>query len=360
MKVLFIVVTTSQLLNASQIALDLKKKGSYISVCLSGKKMQKCKKIIENNFIFDKVICNNWIDCGVSTGNRSFNRIRDLFDYWNMKNESFTFEDNYDAIYISGPNLRNLELYYYLTRRKKIDLFFYEEGIFEYYFLDEKLDLKEMIASYLFLRRYYKNEIKGVFVHRPEMSLTNNIKYNQIPLIKSENDNKIWMQYLENLFPHLKDLKIKIDNKIIFIDQPYEIDEKDGNKDNKLRKIFNMLYLHQKNNIIVKLHPRSNEYKYGYDIDYLPQEIPFEIMFAKLCPQNVTLVSVCSSAVFNIMLRYSNIKAVMIYKLVDDKIDSCSNVVKLIDQYNVTIATDLSRKIHVVDNLKELIKICGI
>ena len=220
----------------------------------------------------------------------------------------------YKKIFCSGVNLKSFE-YYYAVKQKnnKCQLYLYEEGINEYYCLGKKKDFFKAIYSHFFFRHYYPEECTALYVHSPD--LVDN-KQKNIKLLKIDNilDNKDLIQILNEVFKYDCNRVEKIKNKFIFLDSAFYNIEQDKYQIFLVEKIAEVV---GKDNLLIKLHPRSAGNKYGKEYKIIDIKVPFEIIFLNNVDFiNNIFVSVASSSVLNIKMIFNlEPKIIMLHEI---------------------------------------------
>lgn len=248
-----------------------------------------------------------------------------------MCNEHFDLD--YDIICLSAGSYFSIVFYECLfNKNNRIKLFWIEDGLGSYInrinsFLPYRTKLFDLIC----LRKYNVKKIDKLFLYEPKLyNVSEVLDVESIPKIHGENMNNI-LKYLNHIFDYqITDIKPARNYKYIFLEQSYE---EDGNKIPQYELIE---YLSNKlgDEILFKLHPRSKREKYNklninfYDKDYLP----LELFFLNLGTNNKKLITINSTAVFNMKnILDCNNDIILLYELV--KLNSNDKLEKFIEKY---------------------------
>lgn len=244
----------------------------------------------------------------------------------------------YTKVFFSGVGIRTYGYYYAIKKKNhSIELNLYEEGINEYYYLGSK-HYKEKFCSILLFGRYYLDETKNVYVYNPRIiqSIYKNIIVNKIPQLSK---NSLLLNLINTIFEYDK-LEIHLnEKKVVFLEQKFDTNSEYEQKLDDLQKSFLHILVEKfgKQNVWIKLHPRSEKYKYGKDYFYYEFNGPFEIVFGNEECENMLFVSMCSSAVLNFKLWYDIepfIIALNKFMFLDAEVNELFNNVKDMCKYN--------------------------
>ena len=200
----------------------------------------------------------------------------------------------YDTVLASGISLRNYEVYYAIKSfNRETIISLYEEGICEYYHLMEK-SLSKKIFSYVFFHSYYLEDCKQLYVYEPSVveSKWKNISIDSIPKFIYIPE---LMSKLTDIFGIDKGINELIKNKILFLESSFYDEKKE---EVQMIIIKQLIEVFGRDNVLVKLHPRSSDNKYDSDIITISTPIPLEMIIAHL-DDNIALVSLTSSAIIN-------------------------------------------------------------
>lgn len=260
-------------------------------------------------------------------------KIRYFKNFQIMCDGYFDYSSYYDIICLSAGSYFSIVFYEYLfNKNNRIKLFWIEDGLGSYINrINNFLTYKTKLFDFISLRKYNIKKIDKLFLYEPRLyNVSEVLDIEIIPKIYGEKKNNI-LKYLNYIFSYQIDDSKSLENyKYIFLEQSYE---EDGNKIPQYELIK---YLSNKlgDEILFKLHPRSQREKYNkldinfYDKDYLP----LELLFLNLGTNNKKLITINSTAVFNMknMLNCNN-DIILLYELV--KLNPNNNLEKLIEKY---------------------------
>lgn len=354
-RVLFLINTIPQIINCATLCSTAFHEGYHVTICLMDSLYRRFGKALSASPLFERVQSNEWVESGVKKGSRTYKRICDLLDYYRIESACSELEADYDYIFAAGPNLRNLELYYYLNRKHPAQLVFFEEGIAEYHFLEVERPRSELLASKLVFGSYYKENITGVYVYAPYLALKGNgeIPFHAISVPQGEAEKEL-QALIANMFPDFSAQELDLRGKVVYLDQPYDIDAPGSVMHIKTEEAFAALRkIVGDDHIYIKLHPRSLPEKYGISVTYLPQGIPFEVLYDAVRHEECTVVSACSSAALNVMLKYGDEShAVLLYRIIVG--DVGGQFGELVKRFNHHVEKTGGRQIQMPGSLEEL------
>lgn len=296
--ILFLAMTPAQLMNAVVLAKSSffnQKCDIYITPNLSIylDKLSRCK-------VFNEIYGYDLVKDITNRGNvvsRAIVRIKNALDMNSIKKTLRSDPNKYERIFVSGISLRNYEVYYAIKSvNKDIRLSLYEEGICEYYQLMEKNPFK-IIFSYIFFHRYYMRDCEDLYVYEPSVvrSKWDNIIIKQIPRFIN---NKEILTILNELFSYSTN-EMLFDKKVIFLESAFYSNDLE---ELQLCLIEKTIERFGKDNVIIKMHPRSQLDKYNSDYLTMHSSTPLEIMAANLDVEDNIFVSLSSSGVINFKL----------------------------------------------------------
>lgn len=252
---------------------------------------------------------------------RSIVRIKNALDFRKIVNGGLPSEPAlYQRVFASGISLRNYEIYYAIkARNPKAMLSLYEEGICEYYNLGER-SIPQTVFSYFFFGHYYKREADSLYVYEPSAAVRvwKNAEVKPIP---KAFDPEL-RAAVNRVFGYQKTVLDGGPGKVVILEQAFDKKE-DQEKQNKwirkLEKTFG------RENIIIKLHPRSEVSKYGDGYTYCETSIPLEILIMNESVSHHLFVSVSSSAVLNFRLMFQIEPDTIVLNRIERKVPSPSD-----------------------------------
>ena len=302
-------------MNAINIRVNiLKESKADILLCCTNQRISEMVTSIKNSYIFNNVYSfspENHADqttiSMIKKALRNITYIKKIEKILPNKNA------HYDEIFISGPGLKCISIYYYFkNKNKNLKLNLYEEGLFEYYLFKSKKNNARRIYSKLFYRRYYLDDCSCLYVYKPKL-LTNHIKNVEIVQIPQINNGKNILLALNKVFD-FKNSGIMEQCDYLYIDQQFPTEE-----ENRLQKeiVRSIVLKHGSKKVAVKLHPRSDIHKYdGLDILCLRTTQTMEMLYLNGFRVRKKFISICSTAVFTPYLMFNSTPdIVLIYKL---------------------------------------------
>ena len=231
----------------------------------------------------------------------------------------------YEAIFTQGGN----HFYKILYAKSKMNnsnlkLHYIEDGMVTYTSLDlmnvrkHRRILLNTINPYSSLKGNYINS----YIYNPEFTnISQATKAHRLP--KINRDNPIY-NVLKRIFDYKED-KQNIKNSLVFFDQPTDhplLKEVE-------KKAFSVLLKNSDNRrLFVKLHPRTDRNKYSKEIDILNTHLPWEVYCLLNNVENVTTVSLYSTASLNANIMFDiSLDTVLLTRLLteDEKYTSIIN-----------------------------------
>lgn len=294
--VLFLVYTKSQLLNSIVLSQTIYRQQDcdlyYKKDVLDGLDMDKVGDHFKNSYIMP-VLQDRY-------RGRSMNRIVNAMRFKIVDGALPSDPRNYNEVFFAGKDYRVLEVYYALKRRNKsIRANLYEEGINEYYCYGKKMPMIERIYAKLFFGRYYLDDVEKLYVYKPEA--VKSVYDFDIKKIPNPSMSGSTREIINSIFKYPTSGFGRTKLQIIFLDQIFdEYGYKKDYYDRFQEQILNRLWKDfGYENILIKLHPRSDKDKYGHDANYLNIDQPFEVLALNERLEDTVLVSICSSSVLN-------------------------------------------------------------
>lgn len=220
--------------------------------------------------------------------------------------------EKYDYFFSANLDLFAAAFYDVLKlKNQQIKLYLFEDGLsvckaMEVYLNDMQNYINNgQFSSIYKITGYGKafNEIKGVFLSVPELfSWKRKMKLYKIPKIQKNNMDTI--NKINTLFGYDNNMDYIIKNKkVIFFEESYY---SDGYKVNDQKLLNIIASVAGKQNIMVKLHPRSRENRFK-DYDILPDlSIPWEVFYLNNDLSGITLVSIASGCIIHPFLLFDD------------------------------------------------------
>lgn len=298
MKNLFMVNTPMQLMNAAIIAYATPE-SKFDAYCTSN--IYEKAKRLESDKVFDNCyeinLLNERFDRNNAVG-KAINRIGNALGLHKIINSLPSSPQDYATIFISGVGMRNIEYYYALKKiNPKIQLSLYEEGLFEYVGFSYKSRAQELFSR-IFFGRYYLNDASSLYIHDPNLVLCSWEKIKKVQISKDIPDDLLWK--LNKAFDYSGTVFNACKKKCIIVEQEFYSDDTHSIKVQK--QIIDMLgQLFGKDNVIIKLHPRSALDKYP-EYTVIDSKAPLELIALNEKIEDNIFVSINSSAILNLPL----------------------------------------------------------
>lgn len=231
---------------------------------------------------------------------KSIVRIKNALDFGKIVNGGLPSDPaQYTRVFASGISLRNYEIYYAVkVRNRNVNLSLFEEGICEYYNLGRK-SIPQILFSDFFFGHYYKKEADSLFVYQPAAAVCvwKNIAVKPIPKAFDPG----LRQSINAIFGYKKTNLSQKTRKAVFLEQAFHQQEEEEKQRELVRKLERTF---GKDNIIIKLHPRSENQKYGAGFTCCETSIPLEVILMNEDISHHLFISVSSSAVLNFRLMF--------------------------------------------------------
>lgn len=166
-------------------------------------------------------------------------------------------------------------------------------------------------------RKKYLNDIKKLYVYKPEFVTINTNGYELVKIEQSEESLAALKKLTSTLWP--LDTKVELGGKILYFEQPYGLDNGDDIVNEEIRMLTEMTEKHSLD-AAIKMHPRSTADELWSKFDVIRSKIPFEAMLIQQACQPLVFMSNCSTALFSCYLLDGigdGCETVMVYDLVD-------------------------------------------
>jgi hypothetical protein len=293
-QIAFFCSTPYQILISLQIKLSFYKNVSTVLYVLNHfNESAEYVTRIEKTNIFDKVI---HVECFEFT--ESFNtnslcryhrKLKSLYSFEKLSDKYLNIkQEKYTDIYLSFPDIIiQIGIKKVHKNNKNVKIHLYEDGTAGYTnALRQNKKIKilynKITGSGRIIDRYDE-----LLVFKPELMPPTNITLTKIPPLNV--DDIIMKNILNKVFGYYDE---KIDERIVFLEQPYSLEA-------LYKEIANIAKIILKDNYIIKLHPRSKSYYYdnydNYNL-YDNNSIPWEIICLNSNIENKILISFYSTA----------------------------------------------------------------
>ncbi|MCD7791680.1 MAG: hypothetical protein LUH55_14515, partial [Bacteroides thetaiotaomicron] len=190
---LFVCETDAQLFNAINIKLNIfPMKDADVCIVDTAKNREKISNRIKQYGIFKNVYR---VLAHRDTKQTFTAKLRKALSYisqtklWeNIPNK----EMNYSDIFIAGPSMNCIKVYYYFREiNPDIKLHLYEEGVFEYYMFAYKQNPVRRLYSKVIFGCYYLDNASDIYVYSENMMLKkpDNVELKVIPMVSKNNED---------------------------------------------------------------------------------------------------------------------------------------------------------------------------
>lgn len=224
----------------------------------------------------------------------------------------------YDKILAANLDDLTVAVYDFVKKLKNplIRFYLFEDGLSSYKTLEmvwKNQTLRRENSRYSWICKNLGlgkllDEIRGIFVFHPELfDWKRKIKLHKIPIIKKEDEK---MRVILNQFFGYKNQEKQFEGKkVIFFEESFVPDGEHANDKYLLDMIAQRV---GKENVLVKLHPRSRENRFeGYEI-YEQSNVPWEVVFMNHDFRNITLVSISSGSTMHPYVLFGDTMPVVV------------------------------------------------
>lgn len=316
---LFVCETFAQIFNAINIRINLLKE-EHIDICIcdtSRRYDEVCEKM-KNSGLFENVYMYQAV---LNTNQSIVTKVKKTIENLNLldrlNKELPNADETYDSIYISGPSISCIGVYYYfLKKNRNLMLNLYEEGLFEYYCFKFRKNFLRRIYSKIVYGCFYLDNCNSLYVYNPELveKVNKRVKIYKIPHITSESD--VFKNAINKIFDYNSIEAEKISKaKYIYLEQSFPTEEENARQKEIIRKISEGC---EEDKLLIKMHPASKQNKYSdLNVECIANKYSMELILLNLGENfECTLFSICSSAVFNSYLIFNKrLPMVLLYKL---------------------------------------------
>ena len=237
---------------------------------------------------------------------------------------------NYSKVFVSGPDLACVSIYYLLKKyNTQIQLCLYEEGIFEYYIFTYKYNTIKRLYSKFIYGSYYLDEVKEIYVYYPRAIVCKpkSVKACTIPNTFDE----CFTNTVNKIFSYNKEeLSMMYNCKFLFVESCFD----DNRGANVQYELIKMMYENVGDSLVVKLHPRSAITKYNkIGVKCMTTKQSMEIIMLNNKLDNVTFISMYSSAILNLKFMFNMTPKVIMLNDVFNILEHDKGVISLINNY---------------------------
>lgn len=296
---LFLIDTTSQLMNAAALA-KTEFEGIPCDVYYTPNVRQYAEKMAEENVfaaVYEVELVKDLLDRS-SALKEALVRIKNALDIGKIEKNLPSDPMSYTRVLCSGVSLRKYEIYYAIKRNNpnvRFDLF--EEGICEYYFLAKK-PWSKVLFSYIFFGRYYADDCENLYVYSPEIV---EVAWKKIKLkaITPVPEIPGLLQIVNRCYDYTPTELATGKYKCVFLEQKMDTEAESREQIALIRTIAETF---GENELIVKLHPRTDPESYKGMFDCMKTSMPFEIIAMNEDVEDITFISCGSSTLLNFRL----------------------------------------------------------
>lgn len=318
---LFVCETDAQITNAINIR-EYLRKGEEADLCYcdtSGRKSYIAERIGKYGIFNNVFVCNPKSDRNQSMTTKIRKSVRYVFHKDYIGSYLTNKDETYSEVFVAGPSMNSVGVYYYFKRKNKsIKLSLYEEGVFEYYMFTYKKNFLRRIYSNIVFGRYYLDHADNLYVYDPKLVLGKPDSVRAIKIPKIKNTDMHLRKVYNDLFMFPDSIcESLVECKYLFLEQAFP-DEEENKKQLELVRLITDTV--GKDKLLVKLHPVSQLDKYDdIGVSSIKTPVSMEMLALNYNLDNLTLISICSSAVFNFELVFERkMDIVLLYKLFDE------------------------------------------
>lgn len=313
--ILFLVVNNTQLYNAINIKMTMYEDMSA-DLCLCG---DWSKKGLYERLVDSKIFKNVFIHKDKYDGDQSIKgKVRKAVSYLSSDSrlqEKLSFlPQYYNSLFLSGPSMTSIEVYYYLKKRCTIKLNIFEEGIFEYYMYSYKQNMPRRIYSKIIFRSFYLDDCKDVYVYDKTLILNvpNDVTLHSIPKPCSTKLISLMNDIFQFKSDNVEEFRIC---QFLYLEQEFPTMEENERQKEIIRNLYGLIGAR----LLVKLHPRSKVDKYcDVGVMAVKTKSSMELIEMNLQINPQIVFTINSSAVFNFYsIFHCESKVVFLYKIFD-------------------------------------------
>lgn len=263
----------------------------------------------------------------------------------------------YDMVFISGPDLACIAVYYLLKKKTPdIKLCIYEEGIFEYYIFTYKYNKIRGIYSKLVYGSFYLDHCKEMYVYNPSAIVWKPLDVKGVAIPQIQRNTEI-CGLLNNIFDYeANDVEELSKFKYVFVESCFPDYRSENAQHDLVKKLFDRFG----EELIVKMHPRSPMKKYDdIGVKVLKTSQTMEIIFMNGDFKDKVFFTMYSSAIFNMEFMFGLTPTVVLLNDVFNILSKDEGVKQLIENFKSTYPKDLLFNPHNQEELEECINQIG-
>lgn len=298
-RILFLVNTSSQLLNAAVMA-QTEFQGKPCDVYYTNNVSNEAQQLVKAGVLSKAYAITLVEDPFARSGalKKALVRIKNTMDIRKIEDTLPSDPMSYARVLASGVSLRNYEIYYAIKGlNPDVRFSLYEEGICEYYYLAQK-NWARILYSYVFFGRFYADDCETLYVYSPEM-VKIAWKHIQICQICAVDAVDGLLEKLNCAYGYTETELAGRERACVFLEQQMDAPEAERKQAELIRQIADRV---GKDMLVLKLHPRSDANKYGDAYTCMKTRIPFELIAMNENTDHFTFISVGSSALLNFKL----------------------------------------------------------
>ncbi|MEI6101742.1 MAG: polysialyltransferase family glycosyltransferase [Eubacteriales bacterium] len=245
--------------------------------------------------------------------------LRGLKNPLNMLSRMDGFDENFEISTIITTRTTWMATYLYnffKMKNKDLKMYLTEEGCSEY--ASHMGETRFTRVCKLLFKKTHYDYIDAAYFSAPELyPYQVNFPIYKLPCSADDKDS---VQLIDSMFETHNDLDKLAPYKYIFLDEGLNNDElrsKFGNCEEKILKRISKVV--DKEDIVIKMHPRTNSYDDDQGIAAVYTKFPFEILPAHINMDNRVMISALSTAMLTSKFLYDQEPyLVFIYNLVMD------------------------------------------
>lgn len=285
-------------------------------------------------------------------------------NYYLLSNRDIFNQKEYQNLYIPGDTFFT-RLLFSIGKKKnpRMKLNYFEDGIGAYIYADiiNEVNIFDTLQCKLNPHSIFNYSFDTAFVYHPQYA--DQTKFKDIQKIPAMDDRNPSMAYTRKVFDMVYERENIHINKstIVYFDQPFWQDGS-GICEKEVFEKFLQIIDRKDTDILIKMHPRSEEGKYQ-DVDILQTELPWEIFM--LLNQNLPIipVGINSTAIFSPTLIFgalqpaillaSWLKNTPVTNLTEKSIKILNNTIGLVENLSIDsiyLPQDTNQLLNSIDN----------
>ena len=256
--------------------------------------------------------------------NNKLKKLKYVFNTKNyLKNNLQIYNLKYDELYFWNYDSFNASIRSALySVNKNIKTYLFEEGYISYFPIEQVIE-KSLLMKFVdiknrLLHNIYLNNINGIYLFEPDLLLYNP-NYNVFKLDRKIFYNLNFKNIIKKTFNVTEDIVKQYDKKYILFEEAMFSNSNYFDDEKIILDIVNKV---EKENILIKLHPRTKEDRFSkLGIKTLGNDgIPWEAITLASNFSNKVFISISSSSIVNYRLTFGNeMTGILLFKFVNSK-----------------------------------------